>query len=243
MIYSSKAIVLSHMKYAESSVITHIYTREKGLQSFLINGVRKKKARIRAALLQAFSLVEIEAYHKQKGGLQRLKEIKPEVACMDIYVDDIKRSLSLFLSELVSKCLHEDIPDPIMFDFIWNAVQWLENTEQNCANFHLIFMAQFSKYLGIMPLVPTQENYNGFLMHEGLFTQVKSTDIYCINPPLLFKFVAILGSNFDGMESVSLTKTERAELLDTFITFFKLQIEGFSDIKSLKILSELFYQE
>lgn len=231
------------MKYAESSVITHIYTREKGLQSFLINGVRKKKARIRAALLQPLSLVDIVAYHKQKSNLQRIKEIKPEIACISIYTDTVKMSISMFLAELISKCLHEDIPDPLLFDFIWNAVQWLENTDQNCANFHLIFMSQFGKFLGIMPLVPEAENYDGFLLKEGIFTLGKTTDIYCINPPLLSKFVEVLGSNFDNIESVSLTKMQRADLLDAFIIFFKLQIEGFTDMKSLKILSELFYRE
>lgn len=243
MIYNSSAIVLSQMKYAESSVITHIYTREKGLQSFLINGVRKKKARIRAALLQPLSLIDIVAYHKQKGGLQRIKEIKPEISCISIYTDTVKMSISMFLAELIAKCLHEDIPDPLLFDFISNAIQWLENTAQNCANFHLVFMAQFSKYLGIMPLVPDAVNYDGFLLNDGVFTQGKTTDIYCISSPLLSKFVGILGSNFDTLESVSLTKSERADLLDAFILFFKLQIEGFTDMKSLKILSELFYQE
>lgn len=243
MIYHSSAIVLSQMKYAESSVITHMYTREKGLQSFLINGVRKKKARVSAALLQPLSLIEIVAYHKEKGGLQRIKEIKPEVPCVSIYTDHVKMSISMFLAELTAKCLHEDIPDPLLFDYIFNAVQWLENTSQNCANFHLIFMAQFSKFLGIMPLIPEGENFDGFLLNEGVFSLGKTTDIYCLNPPLLSKFVQILGSNFDSLESVSLSKKERAALLDAFILFFKLQIEGFTDLKSLKIFSELFYQE
>ena len=152
-------------------------------------------------------------------------------------------SVSMFLAELIAKCLHEDIPDPLLFDYISNAVQWLENTEQNCANFHLVFMAQFSKFLGIMPLVPEDKNFDGFLLNDGVFTKGKTTDIYCVNPPLLSKFVEILGSNFDSLESVSLSKNERAALLDAFILFFKLQIEGFTDMKSLEILSELFYQE
>lgn len=243
MIYTSSAIVLSQMKYAESSVITHIYTREKGLQTFLINGVRKKKARVPAALLQPLSLIDIVAYHKQKGGLQRIKEIKPEFPCISIYTDTVKMSIAMFLAELISKCLHEDIPDPLLFDYISNSVQYLENTDQNCANFHLIFMAQFSKFLGIMPLIPEDKTFDRFLLNDGVFSKGKTTDIYCINPPLLSKFVEILGSNFDGIDAVHLTKSERADLLDAFILFFKLQIEGFSDMKSLKIFSELFYQK
>ena len=45
MIQQTKGIVLSSVKYAESSIICRIYTEALGVQSFLINGVRKRMAK------------------------------------------------------------------------------------------------------------------------------------------------------------------------------------------------------
>ena len=45
MIQQTKGIVLSSIKYAESSIICRIYTESLGLQSYIVNGVRKRKAK------------------------------------------------------------------------------------------------------------------------------------------------------------------------------------------------------
>ena len=43
MYSQTKGIVLSSVKYSESSIICKIYTAKLGLQSYIVNGVRKKK--------------------------------------------------------------------------------------------------------------------------------------------------------------------------------------------------------
>ena len=45
MKYKSRAIALSYLKQGESSIISKIFTEEKGLQSFIIKGVRSKKSK------------------------------------------------------------------------------------------------------------------------------------------------------------------------------------------------------
>ena len=74
MIKHTQGIVLSSVKYAESSVVCKIYTQELGLQSYLINGVRKRRGT--SSYYQPLSLLDMVVYHKEKGGLQRVKEVK-----------------------------------------------------------------------------------------------------------------------------------------------------------------------
>ena len=62
MIEKTRGIVLHVTEYAEASIIAKVYTESKGLQSFLINGVRKQKARFAHNLFQPLSLIEIVAY-------------------------------------------------------------------------------------------------------------------------------------------------------------------------------------
>ena len=45
MKYESKAIVLNYIKHGETSIITKVFTREFGVQSFIVKGVRSKKSR------------------------------------------------------------------------------------------------------------------------------------------------------------------------------------------------------
>ena len=42
-IVSTKAIVLSSLKYSDTSLIVKCYTQEEGLKSYLIKGVLKAK--------------------------------------------------------------------------------------------------------------------------------------------------------------------------------------------------------
>ncbi|MBP6511643.1 MAG: recombination protein O N-terminal domain-containing protein, partial [Bacteroidia bacterium] len=44
MLQKTRAIVLDITPYAEASIIVKAYTETMGLQSFLVNGVRKPKA-------------------------------------------------------------------------------------------------------------------------------------------------------------------------------------------------------
>ena len=74
MIQKTRGIVLHVLNYSEASVIAHIYTEEFGMQSFLLNGVRKARARFNANLLQPLSCVEVIAYIKHSGSLHRVSE-------------------------------------------------------------------------------------------------------------------------------------------------------------------------
>ena len=74
MYFQTKGIVLSSVKYSESSIICKMYTAKFGLQSYLINGVRKKKGG--SAYYQSLNILELTVYHKNNSQLQRVKEVK-----------------------------------------------------------------------------------------------------------------------------------------------------------------------
>ena len=69
MLVKTRGIVLSYLKYRETSVIVRIYTEQLGLQSYVVNGVRKAKPPGRIALFQPFTLLELVAYTSPRGGL------------------------------------------------------------------------------------------------------------------------------------------------------------------------------
>ena len=72
MYHQTKGIVISNTKYAETSIVCKVYTENFGLQTYIINGVRKKKGK--SIYYQPLSLLDLTVYHKEKSTLQRVKE-------------------------------------------------------------------------------------------------------------------------------------------------------------------------
>src|SRR6185295_18717174 len=103
-----------------------------GLQSYLINSVRKKNPKVRPTTLQPLSLIDLVVYHKEKGGLQRVADAKSNPALKSIPFDVRKSSLILFMSEVLFKSVKEHEANPQLFDFIFNSVHLLDLQE----NFH-----------------------------------------------------------------------------------------------------------
>ena len=59
-VISSKAIVISTIKYSDTSLIVRLYTEEVGLVSFLLKGVLKsKKGKLRTAYFQPLNQLSI----------------------------------------------------------------------------------------------------------------------------------------------------------------------------------------
>ncbi len=54
MLYTTQGIVLSHIKYRETSIIAKVFTEALGLQAYMVHGVRTKKTN---TVLPFFSLL------------------------------------------------------------------------------------------------------------------------------------------------------------------------------------------
>ena len=103
--HHSRGIVLSALKYGESSRIVRVYTEEFGLLSFLVNSVGSKRGVVRSSMLLPLSLLELVHTNKGEGKLDRIKEAKMDLTFTSIPYDPVRNALALFLSELFQKVL------------------------------------------------------------------------------------------------------------------------------------------
>ena len=108
MFQKTKGIALHYYKYSESSVIAKIFTKEFGLQSFIINGVRQKKAKSKLGLLRPLTFLDLEIYKKSKTGIKRIKEISISKVLERIPFDINRGLLAVFIAEVLLKTLAED---------------------------------------------------------------------------------------------------------------------------------------
>ncbi len=241
MLQTTKGIVIHHFKYAEKSVIAKVYTQKYGLQSYLLNGVRNQKSKNKAAYLQPLSLVEINAYHKEQKGLQKVKSIQLDIPFNSIPFNINKSSIAFFVAEILYKSIKEEESNTKLFDFLYSAIQVLDLKESNYNDFHLLFLAHFAKHLGFYPQMAgtTEISSFHFDLQEGCFTNLQPHHNAFIAPPLSTLFYRVFGTNFDATENLTLNTKQRKLLLNAFLDYYSLHLSNFGNLKTLDILEEV----
>ena len=77
MLQKTRGLVLSHIRYQETSIIVKIYTEELGLQSYIVNSVRTKSSKTnKIALFQPLTLLDLVVYYNEKKSINRISEQK-----------------------------------------------------------------------------------------------------------------------------------------------------------------------
>lgn len=239
MLHRTDGIILHTVNYSESSVIAKIYTREFGLQSYLISGVRGKKSKHRSALLQPLSLVDIIVSNSGKTGLNRITEISLLHPYSDIPYDVIKSSIAIFLNEVLYKVLKEEQGDTDLFEFIKNALLFLDLRQESCAAFHIYFMLQLSAYLGFAPQGESDEQHPLFDLVEGRFSSTVPSHSRYLHQQSSRLFCELIKARFEDFHAIPMTRVQRKELLNAIILYYQLHIPGFGDLKSLQVLEEV----
>lgn len=239
MLHKTEGIILHSVKYAESSLIVKVYTSEFGLQSYILSGLKGKKSKHKLALLQPLSLVDLIVSNSSKGSLQRVSEITLLKPYFDIPYDPTKRSIAIFLNEVLYKVLKEEHADNSLFEFIKNALLVLDLKQDSCANFHIYFMIQLSPYLGFSPHGSIEEKNHLFDLKEGRFVASVPIHRYYLNTDDTRIFQKLLNASFENFQTISLNRLQRKELLQSLLQYYQLHVGSFGEVKSLAILEEI----
>lgn len=236
MLVKTKAIVISSIKFQEKSLIVKCFTLSDGLKSYFVrDAFSSRKSNQKIAYFQPFSILEVEAIHKNKGTLENFKEIKLATPFQTIHSDIIKSTIVLFLSEMMHYSIHEEEKNEALFTYLETALLWLD-AHDDMANFHLIFLLEATKYLGFYPDI-SDIDLLFFEMTEGVFTPFNAISSLSEHETALFK--KLLGLKFDT-DQKTFHVIERQLLLKILIDYYSFHLEGFRRPKSLDVLKEVF---
>jgi len=240
MIHKTRALVLHHIKYSDTSIIMHAYTEAYGRLSFMVQGVRKKNSRMKIGLFQPLSILELDMYYKEKRQLQKIREARNACPFQSIPHDFRKTSMALFLAELLYKTLREEEPNADLFHFIVNHLRVFDLKQKGLANFHLFFMAHLTKYLGFFPQNNFDDSNVYFDSNKGYFTPFKPHHVHFLEKPESEFFHILLRHAPDQHEELSIPKTSRLKLLHAMVDFYYLHNTAMGHINSFEILKETF---
>ena len=239
MLSYTRGIVFQKVKYAESAVIVKIYTEAYGLLSFIVRGLKSKRSFLKTAHFQGLSLLDLDITYKENKSLHHIREIKVLHAYQDVRFNPVKQSILFFLNEVLIKTLKEETSDRILFEWLFNALTWFDLTEKEVINFHLVFLFQFSKFLGFYPKFTDSEKIRYFDMQEGLFQFNQPDHPNYLKGNFIKQMAAIGRSTFEDNNTIKINNVDRRKILDTLIKYYQLHMPNMNQLHSVEVLHSI----
>jgi DNA repair protein RecO (recombination protein O) len=219
VLVKTKGIVFRYVKYGESSIIVTIFTCDFGLQSYIINGVRGNSRTNKIALYQPLTLLDLVAYHKEAGGIMRIKEAKCIHPYHSLNTDIRKSAIAIFINELLNKTVKEQSHTESIFEYIESSLVSLDENDLN-ENFHLFFLIGLSKHLGF------GSDYINEIIGSNIVTDDESNVLRVL-------------IHSDLETRLSINYQQRQNLLSVLLKFYSRHIDNFANIKSIEVLKEV----
>ncbi len=235
MIQSTRAFILSYLKYGDSSLIVRCYTEKFGFKSFILKNSFSKKQKKNHFLL-TLNEVELSFYPKKNNNLELIKDIYQGYVFRNIHTDILKSSIITFIGEITGQALrNEETPDPSLYDFIRDNLIYLDNKETHFADFHLYFLLEFSRHIGFYPLNSHWE-YPYFNLKEGIFSPEAEISSRGENAGL---WKILLSYDFKNPENC-FNSLQRSQMLEEIILYYEMHLANFKKPLSLDILKLIF---
>lgn len=239
-LFKSTGIVFRSTKYSESSLILDIFTREKGLRSFIVSGVRSSsKSKNKASLYQHLSILDLVAYDKDDK-LARIKECRIEHHYKKLSYDVIRSSIGLFILEVCKNAIREREENIPLFDFIYSRLIFLDGTEPiNLSLFSIKFMLELTEHIGFMPINNFHSDTPFFDLYNGKYLN-HNNEKYVATKEVSAAIGMIDHMTMEGLNALSYPKELRNQIIDDLVVYYRLHIEQFRELKTLEVLRVIF---
>lgn len=238
MIRKTRGIVLKNTNYRDNSVISHIYTEEFGMQSFMLRGVRNQKGTVRPSHIMPLNLLELVVYKKENASIQQVKELRCQPLLQSIHFNVMKNSIAMFIAEVLNACLSEEEANPDLFEFLHHFIHILDLEDDRIGNYPIYFLIHLTRYLGFYPKGAYSEN-QVFNLMEGLYVDEVYFNSECIDPEHSRWWWTILNSSLDEWTSMTISRLIRTNLLNQLLTYYEYHGLHGRIIKSHKVLREV----
>jgi len=233
----TRAIVLKYFRYGESSVIADLFTESDGHQSVIFSIGKSKSKRVQLQQLRPLSVVEAEYVPSSRGGLARLSSVSCALPQRSIPFVEAKLSMTLFLSEWLSKALRAEPANEPLFAYMLAGIEWLDNAESSYLSFHLVFLMRLTRFLGFYPNLTDESLY--FDLRNACFSSVVPLHPYYLSADESAKVKLLMRMDYETMHLFKINKEERNRCVEVLLEYYRLHLPDFPELKSFEILRQL----
>ena len=248
--------MLRTIKYGEQRLIVDMFTRQQGRMAFIVPVPKTGRGKVKKQHFQPLSLLSIEADVRPQVQLQKLRESSVLYPLSSLLSEPEKLSISLFVSEFLYYALRDEQVNKPLFDYVTSSIEWLDGCEEHYANFHLVFLMRLSRFLGITPNLEERgerrEERDPTLTSPkkrgSLYFDLRAAT-FCGAPPLHRDFLmpeeaerirTLMRMDFATMHLFRLSRAERHRILELLLTYYRLHLPSFPELKSVEVLQEMY---
>ena len=240
MLGKTKGIVLHSIPYNDKYNIICIYTEQFGRVSYMVARSRGKRSAITKAVYMPLSVLEMDVEHKPNQDIHRIKEAKIAMPLNDVYCNPIKNLIILFIAEVLYRALRETESDKRVFAYIEESIRFFEMADMGIANFHIMFLMNLPRFLGLFPNVETYSTGRYFDMINGVFTDSVPLHKHFLNKKESVVFMRLTKMDKENLSLFKFSRLERSAIINKILEYYRLHIPNFPEIKSLSILQSLY---
>lgn len=232
--------MLHSLKYGETRLIVDMFTRSYGRLSFIVSLPKSAKGKMKKQFFQPLTLLEIETDVRPRLQLQKLSDARLLHPFSTIPFDQHKLSIALFIAEFLYYALRSEQQNALLFDYVTDSIQWLDGQDSRFANFHLVFLMRLSRFLGFYPNLDDYSAGDYFDLRESIFLSAPPVHRDFLYPHEAEKVQLMMRMDFATMHLFQMSHTERNRLLEVALSYYRLHIPDFPELKSLSVLQELY---
>ncbi|GAB4130990.1 MAG: DNA repair protein RecO [Bacteroidia bacterium] len=235
MLFRTKGIVLHSLHYSDNRIIVKVYTEAFGLESFIATISRSKTAKLRIAMFQPLSQLDLVVTRKESGRLGTVKEANAAFPYQFMHTDIVKMSVAMFLSEFLYKTIREEEKNGELYSFLEKSLQILDLQQEGVANFHLMFLVKLTRYFGFYP--KQQDGGNHFFdMKEGVFRSQQPAHPLWADAQETAWILQLMNTGFENIQNIHLNAEARRRVLQRLLQYYELHLQGMGNIQSHEVL-------
>ncbi len=238
MFLKSEAIVLNRIKYTDNSFVVNLYSEAIGKISVLARTSIRKTGQ-KANMFAPLNIIQTELRLKDTRSVQGISycELVKSPTAID---NDISRiCISQFIAEVIMKMVKEEEQNVTLYNFFKETIYAIETSRENIVNLHIIFLKEFARHLGFA----MTNNYCGetpyFNSREGMFLPFFTSEEESFDQQLSRAFSIILAASYET-NNFRIPYQYRKEIIEQMLEYYKIHTENLTEIKSLKVLNEVF---
>ena len=140
-------IILGTTKVGEKSLVLHTLSAEYGRRSFIVS-ISKSSS---MALYLPLNILSGEISDNHLSDLWRVSALRAEYPLAGIRGDVRKNTMTMFLSEVLFRCLRDGEYSYELYDWCRQSILTLDALGEDFANFHLLWLLDLCSVLGFSP--------------------------------------------------------------------------------------------
>lgn len=208
-------IILGTTKVGEKSLVLHTLSAEYGRRSFIVS-VSKSSS---MALYLPLNILSGEVSDNHLSDLWRVSGLRAEYPLAGLRGDVRKNTMTMFLSEVLFRCLRDGEYSVDLYDWCRQSILTLDALGEDFANFHLLWLLDLCGVLGFGPRVEdimpfAEEHYEDL---RQLLTLDRSS--------------ALL---------LPLSGARRSDIASILLEYLSYHLDTKLNIRSLAVLRELY---